>query len=626
MNSSNLDLSNDKDWLKITDDSDAIERIKQHLLDLEFPHLTKVFSSLSRMYYIDEMTFARIERHRPRVLSHLSKFLDAAKISDEGVNAAALLCSLREKPGRDYACAVLKAGDLDQCERLLYMLLQDHCQIVHNNWDDYQAFLIEDKEFVPLLLRLLEDPDPRTDVYAVRLCGKLQIPRINAHLLRLLRSGHSSFAGLVSLLKWLSEHEPTEEILQHFLKALNEWKAIEKFLLFDITDAIFGGFLRADNETVKSKARQTFMDLVSGWLNDGDGQLAGLPLGGSWDALCESIEDRELSWLRSVVQKVNGLHAFAPLFALIRLDPDAGRKILLDWLHQRNKREAGLRVARDVYYATSDPEIISVIQSLAANVGSKFLWWIFNTLDQIGGPAAYQAIDSQLNRLDPTDAERFRRRDTEYETSQLLEAVAESGVMHPQAVCRLSAWWTEVGGERPKTSTLRSMFSVADSEVFFDPYEMKGSSGVEESPTRCSWESLSDAVSRDIQRFAEASCGTFCPDISFAECQQTPDQISGQSYLVTFIHKNNLYQAEFMRPRDVGRIKAMINAALKKAGAREQFVEVAAIRPERAFVFAKPEILKSLASRFKMPLEEGDDERFPLGLPLKHSGAEHSES
>ena len=71
---------------------------------------------------------------------------------------------------------------------------------------------------------------------------------------------------------------------------------------------------------------------------------------------------------------------------------------------------------------------------------------------------------------------------------------------------------------------------------------------------------------------------------------------------ITDIHKNSLSQGEFMRPRDVGRIKAMINAALKKAGVAERFVEVAAIKPERVFVFAKPEILKSLASKFQMPL------------------------
>ncbi|MEJ7594527.1 MAG: hypothetical protein WKF77_23580 [Planctomycetaceae bacterium] len=406
---------------------------------------------------------------------------------------------------------------------------------------------------------------------------------------------------------------------------MNEWKAIEKFSLLQIADEIFGGFLRAGNETVKLKARQSFMDLVSGWLNDGDGQLHGLSLGGSWDLLCESCEDRELPWLRNVVQQVNDLHAYAPLIALLRLDHDAGRQILLDWLHQRNKQESALRVARDVYIGTSDQEIISIIQSMAANVGHKFLWWIFNTLDQIGGPAAYQAIASHLQRLDPPD-KRFLRRNEEFDMTVLLPAVAESGAMHPEALRELSTWWKECdASDRPTTSTLCGIFSAADSEVFFDPYEMKGLSAAEKHPTRLPWESLSDWVSRDIQRFAAASCGMFHPGTTFAEFQENPDQNSDLSYLVTFIHKNTLYQGEFMRPRDVGRIKAMINAALKHAGVKEQFVEVTAIKPERVFVFAKPEILKSLASRFNMPLEDNGDESFTPGLPTKHPGAADSE-
>ncbi|HQZ65673.1 MAG TPA: hypothetical protein PLY87_11380 [Planctomycetaceae bacterium] len=105
--------------------------------------------------------------------------------------------------------------------------------------------------------------------------------------------------------------------------------------------------------------------------------------------------------------------------------------------------------------------------------------------------------------------------------------------MPAQAVRRLSAWWAEYNDlDRPKSSTLQSMFAVADSDVFFDPYEMKDSSGVEKSPARVSWESLSDAVSRDIQRFAEASCGMFCPDVTFAEFQETPDSNFKLSYLV----------------------------------------------------------------------------------------------
>jgi len=614
------------EWLTITDDSDTIERVKQHISDLEFKQLTKFFGSLSGGFYIDEMTFARIERHRAKVLRHFSMFLDPANISDEGVGAAALLCSVQEKTGRDYACAVLRAGDPNQRERLLYLLLQDGCYVVQNDWDPYRAFLIEDEEFVRLLQGVLEGPDPHADVHAIRLCGKLQISGINAIFLRLLRSGHSSFPGFVSLLKWLSEYEPTEEILQHSLEALNEWKAIEKFSLLQFADDIFGGFLRADHETMKSKARQSFMDLVSGWLNDGDGQLHGLSLGGSWDLLCESCEDRELPWLRNVVQKVNDLHAYVPLIALIRLDPDAGRQILLDWLHPQNKQESALRVARDVYIGTGDQKIISIIQSMAPNVSNKFLWWVFNTLNQIGGAAAYQAIDSQLARLDPTDAQRFRRRDAEYETSQLLEAVSESGVMPAQAVRRLSAWWAECDDlSRPRTSTLWSMFSAVDSELFFDPYEMKGLSAAEKYPTRVPWESLSDGVSRDIQRFVAASCGTFHPEITFAEFQENSDPNSDLRYLVTFIHKNTLYQGEFMRPRDVGRIKAMINAALKKAGVAERFVEVAAIKPERVFVFAKPEILESLSSRFKMPLEDDGDESLVPGLPTQHPEAADSE-
>ncbi|MEJ7594528.1 MAG: hypothetical protein WKF77_23585 [Planctomycetaceae bacterium] len=102
------------------------------------------------------MTFARIARHRARVLRHFLMFLDPANISAEGVGAAALLCSVQEKTGRDYACAVLKAGNQNQRERLLYLLLQDGCHVVQNDWDPYRAFLIEDEEFVRLLRGVLE--------------------------------------------------------------------------------------------------------------------------------------------------------------------------------------------------------------------------------------------------------------------------------------------------------------------------------------------------------------------------------------------------------------------------------------------------------------------------------------
>jgi hypothetical protein len=298
----------------------------------------------------------------------------------------------------------------------------------------------------------------------------------------------------------------------------------------------------------------------------------------------------------------------APLMALIRLEPEEGRRVLLDWLHQKKNLNAALNVAGCAYIESKDLELISILLSMAANVGRTSLWWIFTALDQIGGPAAYQAIASQLERLDPRDAERFRRRDEEYETTVLLDAVAKSGVMHVQGVRSLLEWWSECDDlDRPKTSTVLSMFTAADSEVFLDGFEMRGLAVDESQPKRISWESLSDSVSSDIQRFAAASCGTFHPDYTFAEFMETPDQNAKLCYRVTFIHAKRLYQGQFVQPRDVGRIKEMINAALMNAGVREQFVEVKTIEPARSFVFAKPELLKQLASRFNIPQDDGGE-------------------
>jgi hypothetical protein len=113
MNGSSPDSSNNKDWLKITDDRDALRESREHLSNLEVQHLTTVFYSLSRMFTLDDMTLIRLKRHRKEVLSRLSGYLDVSRISNSGVGAAALLCRIQENAGRDYACAVLKLGSPD---------------------------------------------------------------------------------------------------------------------------------------------------------------------------------------------------------------------------------------------------------------------------------------------------------------------------------------------------------------------------------------------------------------------------------------------------------------------------------------------------------------------------------
>lgn len=579
-------------WLSLTAHSAAVEKARKAASKANKAQFEEVFESVADWGYIDSETVELLEENRVESVARLTEILRKDRLADESVGATLLLCRLREAAGREHAAMILQKGTTDQ--RL--QLLRGIDGVVYSESEKlkYRDFLFSGPPLGSLLLGQLDDPDEQVVIDAIQCCGYLSVPGVNERFMNLLQNKQAPDKD--RLLYWLSQGELTPALFDYAVEASRKIESGNHW-----APTIFVKFVTSAEEPLKTRAKDQLREILTGWPDDGRLGFNGSRLD-ILSALSESADESDLDWLREFVDSESGLYASAPLAAYVRLDPKHGRELLIQWLHNDEKRRAAIDAVYKCYRETGDGEIVKVLTELTLNADDRELDSLCGALSAVGGEAANNAIEKVAHKLDPASLSYYRQVRSKHSLAEILKVVLSSELL-TEAEAQAAMEQLQAGDEESDPSLFGLLFA-ANSAIAFD---------VESGLIPCGHDSL-------VIDFAKASRGRFQPESVLEIWHRTNSEDFEAPYTLQFIVDDTLFAAEirnFGDWYDVERIVQMINAALAHQKIDERFLGLAADGQSAMFVFAHPERIIEVAERFNLALSDDLESAMRQGIEFE---------
>lgn len=567
-------------WLTVTEDQTLIRQARSAAEQAESDRIAKIFETLGISSFIDSEIMDLLELDRPGSIEKLSARIPKEGVTDESVGAALLLCRMHQEMGRIHAIRVLTTGTKEQRQRVLddiTMGVYEESEI-----SKFRDFLFNDNACGAALLSQLNDPDQRIVADAIQCCGYLRAPGANVRFLEMLKRPQTPDKRRI--LYWLSQGELTEEL---FNLADETWRAASAE---DRREAsVFEAFAIRAGEPLKAKAKGRLREILRDWPDDATFSYKGDRLG-ILTALSTSAGPEDLTWLRELATKESGHYAVDPLVAVLRLSPSEGRKLLLQWLDNHDRRNVAINAAGKAFESSADEEIVRKLAMLAESVDDRELNVLCGALGSIGGEAASRTIEKHAARLDPAVLAHSRQLLAPVSLDSLGQALRDAGLLSSEET-ELAV--RELSQQADLTSpNLFAFLAAAKSALAFD---------AETGMVPCRHDLL-------ILDLAEASRGRFRPEAVLEILDQENEDESESPYTLQFVANNRLYQAEIRNLGDwydVERVVHLVNAVLSQQGAAERFLPLAVDGQLVELVFADPQLIAGIAAKFHMAL--GDD-------------------
>lgn len=596
MNDSQGSEFGENPWFSLTDSPTELALARLRLSELERHCFDEFLASTSIPWFADDQTLAIIRKHHSYAIGKLTGLLSCNQGATNAVSVALILCGLGEQSGLDFVTMVLRMTATEHRDRIL-VYLNGYVSIAGGKKSDsIREFLVADPEFLQAVSDLLNDEDTETVLYAIQLCHQLRLEKVLGQFREMLKSDKSTERQRVSLLMCLADTELTNDVFEATTLLQQSQQHSDGALLSSLADGVLLKFALSANDPMKSRACTCLKELVTYWLDRGEAGLHGTRI----TELLENVSDftgmDDVQWLRRVATEASEVYAKAALMALLRIDPDEGRVLLLALFNDKQRINAAIRAARDTFDGTGDKELLSILRSMAERATPAFLWWIVQAIEFIGGQMALDSNRDLLERLPSSESECFMRVPQLCAPKTLIPALDELRVVPSAAIGALREWWeTE---EKTNSSCLMDFivyFETAGCCASFDLATIQSNSAM---PRPAKWSHLVGSYQWILGDFAAASCGLFSPENILVDLVETDKRASHDLLEVTFIHGNRLYKG-LMRGRfDFERVFQMINSVLRDQGCPYLFVRLAQLNSFIRFLFVRPDALRAVAEEF----------------------------
>lgn len=195
-------------WIEISTNPKEIEAARKLAQQVEETEFERLLDNLGEIWYFGEDELTLIRSRQEDVLPKLIALAKQEGATPESIGAATALCRLREPAGLRHFCRVLESGNAKQ-----------RLEVLHRLNDDDAEFFLSEPRMAPLLLKQLDDGDPKIQAAAVQACGILELPGASAKFAKMLASPEAPDKDRLCF--WLGRGARTAENLELVVKTLD---------------------------------------------------------------------------------------------------------------------------------------------------------------------------------------------------------------------------------------------------------------------------------------------------------------------------------------------------------------------------------------------------------------------